>query len=282
MVSGDRVDRKEPYFVSLHHQIRLDENLPPIGPLDAAASRLIAGAAGVLMPKYCPPARYEEVSRLARFHFPRLSARYACRGKARQVLLFRRLGIAHPRTVLYADPEEALRDAGSRLLAFPFVLKGDSGGGGSAVFPVTSHGVYLERLACLPRHEPVLVQEWIRNGGRDLRVVLMGSLVESYFRVGGDSFYNNVSKGARIDHGLRPDLQQKGKALAVRVARRTRIDLAAFDIMFPEGGGPPLVVEINFQFGRKGLGGRKGYDRMLRSAIQAWMRQAASSCRSSG
>lgn len=277
MVSGERVGGRQTYFVSLHHQISLDENLPPIGPLDAWASRLIAGAAGVLMPKYCPPGRYGQVARLAKSHFPHLAPRYAYRGKARQIILFRRLGIAHPRTVLYASPEEAERNSGDCPLALPFVLKGDTGGGGSAVFPVTSHRAYLDGLAHLPQNEPVLVQEWIENAGKDLRVVLMGSRVKSYFRVGGDSFYNNVSKGARVDHGLQPDKQGEGRRLAIKVARKTRIDLGAFDIMFPVGGGPPLVVEINFQFGRKGLGGLRGYERMFHSAVREWMGRAADS-----
>ncbi|MCF8061565.1 MAG: hypothetical protein K9M82_03530 [Deltaproteobacteria bacterium] len=271
------------YFVSLHHRIRLDENLPPIGPLDEETARLIAGAAGVLMPKYCPPARYREVTRLARSHFPHLAPRYAYRGKARQIRLFRRLGVPHPHTVLYQSSEAALRagELGPPPLPLPFVLKGDTGGGGSAVFPVASRSDYLRRLVRLPRGEPVLIQEWIDNAGRDLRVVLMGSRVESYFRVGGDSFYNNVSKGARIDFGLLPDQQREGRNLAVELGRRTGIDLAAFDIMFPAGGGPPLVVEINFLFGRKGLGGLQGYERMFREAVQEWMRRATDSPRAS-
>jgi ribosomal protein S6--L-glutamate ligase len=269
--------RGDGYFVSLHHRIRLDENLPPIGPLDEAAARLIAGAAGVLMPKYCPPGRYRDVTRLARSHFPHLAPRYAYRGKARQIRLFRRLGVPHPHTVVYPSAAAAAGAGGTGPppLPFPFVLKGDTGGGGSAVFPVASRADYLRHLAGLPREEPVLIQEWIDNAGRDLRVVLMGSRVVSYFRVGGDSFYNNVSKGARIDYDLLPGRQAEGRNLALDLGRRTGIDLAAFDVMFPSAGGPPLVVEINFLFGRKGLGGLRGYERMFREAVQEWMGRAA-------
>lgn len=268
--------RAQPYFVSLHHQIRLDENLPALGPLDADAAALIAGAAGVLMPKYGSPTRYHQVATIARSHFPRLTARYAYRGKARQTDLFRRLAIPHPRTTIYQTPGDAATALKTQPAPIPppFVLKGDSGGGGSAVFPIRSLDECMERLTRLPPNEPVLMQEWIENNGRDLRVVVMGRQVVSYFRVGGDAFYNNVSKGARIDYELLPEAQEAGRRQASALARRLGIDLAAFDIMFPACGGEPLVVEINFLFGRKGLGGLKGYERMYRRAVHDWKQDA--------
>jgi ribosomal protein S6--L-glutamate ligase len=99
----------------------------------------------------------------------------------------------------------------------------------------------------------------------------MGNQIRSYFRIGGDSFYNNVSKGARIDHDLLPREQKQGVRLARATAKKLCIDIGAFDIMFPEGDAPPLVLEINFLFGRKGLGGLKGYEDMLKKAISGWL-----------
>jgi ribosomal protein S6--L-glutamate ligase len=99
----------------------------------------------------------------------------------------------------------------------------------------------------------------------------MGNQIKSYFRIGGESFYNNVSKGAKIDYDLLPEKQKQGVDLALVLAKKARIDIAAFDIMFPEGGGPPVVIEINFLFGRKGLGGLKGYEGMYRQAIDGWI-----------
>ncbi|MFP4037885.1 MAG: RimK family alpha-L-glutamate ligase [Desulfobacteraceae bacterium] len=261
------------YFVSLHHRIRLDQNLPPLGPLDTESVRLISGAAGVLMPKYTSPTRYREVASLASTHFPNLSARFTHRGKARQIELFRALGIPHPRTAIYLSPQDAAADRhrNGPAVRLPFVLKGDAGGGGSAVFPIRSRTDFLEALEILPQDGPVLVQEWIENQGRDLRVVRMGGLVKSYFRVGGACFYNNVSKGARIDFDLRPDQQKEGRAFALDLAVKAGIDVAAFDVMFPARGGPPLLLEINFLFGRKGLGGLKGYEQMFRAAVWDWM-----------
>ena len=262
----------KPYFVSLHHEIKLEENLPAIGAWDEAALNLLQNARGVLMPKYFSPPRYRYVASLARSHFPRLSTRYAYRGKSSQIHLFRRLGLPHPKSWIFATPQQALQAglSGSLPLAFPFVLKGDSGGGGSAVFPVCNQVDLEHGLSALPPCEPVLLQEWIENGGRDLRVVLMGPLLRSYFRLGGESFYNNVSRGARIDSGLLPDQQRMGRQMALHAARRAEIDLAAFDIMFTTEGRP-LFIEINFLFGTKGLGGSRGYGRLFRQAVQEWM-----------
>lgn len=275
--------RQTPYFVSLHHRIKLDENIDALGFLDPAALDMIAGAAGVLMPRYFSPRRYVQIAPLTRNHFPRLEARYALRGKASQVDLFTRTSIPHPRTLVFKDPQD-LRHRMSRAglpMHPPFVLKGDTGGGGSAVFPVQSLTDLEPALERLPVGEPVLIQEWVDHGGRDLRVVVMGSLVQSYFRVGVLPFYNNVSKGALVDHELAPELQRQGRKLALEVSRETGIDLAAFDIMFPPAGRP-LVVEINFMFGTKGLGGRSGYQAMFRSAIEDWMERIRAQVRQTG
>jgi ribosomal protein S6--L-glutamate ligase len=268
-----------PYFVSLHHQIKLDENIHGLGFLDQATENLIAGAAGVLMPRYFSPRRYRHIASLARDHFPKLKSRYAFRGKASQIELFAGHSIPHPATAVLNSPEEvkAISRTGKLPMSLPFVLKGDSGGGGSAVFPIESLTQLDQALDSLPADEPVLIQEWIDHGGRDLRVVIMGGLVKSYFRVGVLPFYNNVSKGAQVDHSLDPELQRQGRNMALDISRATGIDLAAFDIMFPPSG-PPLVVEVNFMFGTKGLGGRKGFQAMFRSAVQEWMERIRSQC----
>ncbi len=155
------------------------------------------------------------------------------------------------------------------------MLKGDSGGGGFAVFPV---GTLSEVAACLerlPQDEPVLLQRMIAHGGRDLRVVVYGPLAVSYFRVGTDDFYNNVCRGAAIDHEGWPEDQRRGVEACLHVSRRLGIDVAAFDLMFPDDG-PPVFVEINFNFGRKGLGGVPGHRVYLQKAVELWCREVVS------
>lgn len=261
-----------PYFLSLNHQFTLDENLPALAALDQKALDLIKNAAGVLMPKYFSPVRYQKVLSLARNHFPNLRTRYACRGKAEQTRLLQGNNSPHPQTVVFDNPVQALQTIKTQgpHFDYPFVLKADRGGGGATVFLIETFRELEFRLGQLPAEEPVLVQERIDHGGLDLRVVLMGREVTSYFRVGQDSFYNNVSKGARIELDIHPEKQRIGQGLALDLAQTASIDLAGFDILFPVQG-EPLVLEINFLFGKKGLGGLKGYNQMYRRAVANWV-----------
>lgn len=260
------------YLVSFHHRIRLDYNLPPLTCLyDEETQRIVSGAKGVLMPKYLSPTRYRAICALAKSHFPDLSARFLYRGKSKQIKLFRSLKIPHPMTMLFHRPVLAARVLAEHgpPMAYPFVLKGDSGGGGSRVFPVASRDDYLDGLKTLPADEPVLVQRWVKNRGMDLRVVVVGSKVRSYFRVGGESFYNNICRGAAIDYGLYPEKQVMGAELAMKVSKLANIDMAGYDVMFPEHG-PPLMIEVNFFFGKKGLGGPRGFDELFFDAVMEW------------
>jgi ribosomal protein S6--L-glutamate ligase len=80
--------------------------------------------------------------------------------------------------------------------------------------------------------------------------------------------------GAVIDHAWRPDLQQKGTALAVAIARKIHLDLAAIDFVFPmdDPSPEPRVLEINYFFGRRGLGGTSQYYVLLYDAVREWVR----------
>jgi len=64
-------------------------------------------------------------------------------------------------------------------------------------------------------------------------------------------------------------LREKGSAVVLRFCDRAGIDVAGFDLMFPDDG-ELVFVEINYHFGRKGLGGTNGHKSHLLRAIQAW------------
>ncbi len=260
------------YFVSLHHKIKLDKNLPAIGFLDQHSLELISGAKGVLMPKYFSPVRYKKISSIAPNHFPNLYPRYFYRGKTEQVELFRKHGFNHPNTKIYDSPKSAQKALNKNNISFreAFVLKGDKGGGGSQVFPIKGKSDFRHYITRLHPEEPVLLQDWIENKGMDLRIVIIGDIVKSYFRIGSDSFYNNISKGAEISHYLHPEKQEQGIEMVQKLAKRENINLAAFDVMF-DPADTPFLLEINFLFGTKGLGGSRAYEQFFRQAISNWM-----------
>lgn len=260
------------YFVSFYPRIPLDENLSIFEPLhDHNIHQLLSRSAGVLLPPYVPPWRYRDITRLARHWFPRLETRFAYQGKSKQIELFRRLGVNCPETLLFRDPSQLMERLHREGIpwSYPLVLKGDQGAGGSTVFPVYSSADIARRLKKLPRREPVLLQKWVRHGGRDLRVVIYGCRAVSYFRLGNGGFYNNVCRGGRIDHELYPAQQQTGVQAVLQFCRRAIIDIAGFDLMFPDEG-EPVFIEINFHFGRKGLGGPSGHQKKLRQAVTEW------------
>lgn len=260
------------FVVSLRPNHPMEENLPPYcDPTDPAVQGLLRRAAGVLLPEYLTRWRYREITRHARSWFPRLDARFTHYGKTRQVELFRRAGVRHPQTLVFPNPS-ALLDHHLRHgfpWEYPLVLKGDTGGGGSAVFPVYDREDLAGCAERLPADRPLLIQRWVRHGGKDLRVVLYGRQTVSYFRVGMGGFYNNICRGGRLDHWGWPVLQERGREAVKRFSLWAGIDVAGFDLMFPDAG-EPVFIEINYHFGRKGLGGTEAHRAHLAQAIEAW------------
>ena len=90
------------------------------------------------------------------------------------------------------------------------------------------------------------------------------------------TFGTSVSKGARIDTESDPELCQQALGLTDGFCRRSRIDLAGIDFIFEENDPPqskprPLLLEINYYFGRTGLGGSKRFYTLLEAAIDRWL-----------
>lgn len=264
------------YFLSMNPLVHLEENLPNLAPVEApeVASKIRA-ARGVVMPRGITRKRYRKIAAMAQNWFPNLDAKYDYSGKTKQAVLFQRLKIRHPRTILYSNPQVLLDAEGKVLpLDYPFVLKGDNGGGGSTVFPVCCRKDLIDGLHRLPAEEPLLIQRWVNHGGMDLRVVVVGAKMVSYFRVGGENFYNNVCRGGRMHPEIFPELQDRGMAAVARFCHLAGINLAGFDLMFPDEG-PPVFIEINFNFGRKGLGGTPGFRKLFKEAVELWQQGIA-------
>jgi ribosomal protein S6--L-glutamate ligase len=72
---------------------------------------------------------------------------------------------------------------------------------------------------------------------------------------------------------MAPGLTKKGIGCVRRFCEKTGIDLAAFDVLFDRSRQDPgaLLSEINFLFGRKGLGGSPSFHALLKQAVHAWL-----------
>jgi ribosomal protein S6--L-glutamate ligase len=103
----------------------------------------------------------------------------------------------------------------------------------------------------------------------------MGDNFISYWKRPGNSGdeITSMKKGAVVDREWNPELQKKGVVAAKRLSHNTGINLAAVDFIFNIDEKDPgaLILEINYYFGRQGLGGTINYYKMLYHELVNWM-----------
>jgi ribosomal protein S6--L-glutamate ligase len=269
-------------ILSFHPRVRADVNLrlPFQGLFSPSQAQALASARAVVVPQRIKAHQYRYCRNCCANLFPDYAYRFGFEGKVANVALFRKFNAPHPETHCYLSVDDFNRGRHKeRHPPFPWVIKGDQGGGGWAVFLVRDdHDLKkcLERLADVTRHPTrrFIAQAFVPHEGRDLRVVVIGKRIKAYWRLQSDpkEFRNNVGRGAAIRHHLDPGLTEKGIRCVRDFCSKTGINLAAFDVLFdrtrrqPE----PLLSEINFVFGRKGLGGSKRFRQLLNEAVQQW------------
>jgi ribosomal protein S6--L-glutamate ligase len=241
----------------------------------------IRAADAVILPQGCKQPLYQMATDTCPRVFPNYDARFAFPGKLMQIELFRKTGTPHPRTRLFSDMDDYWERSSSGDLAqweFPFVFKFAWGGEGDAVFPVTAPNqldrlLDLARKAERPGQKGFLFQEYISSGNKTLRVVVIHDRILSYWRRNRGGFYSNLSKGAFIDRDFDPGLQKVGQKAVTAFCGKTRINLAGFDLIFSLNPADEnsLFLEINYFFGRKGLGGSQPYYVLLTAQIIRWI-----------
>ena len=59
-----------------------------------------------------------------------------------------------------------------------------------------------------------------------------------------------------------------------RFCLQTGVNLAAFDLVFPADDTGPLFLEINYTFGRTGLGGSENFYLLLQEAVDRWLQDS--------
>ncbi len=167
----------------------------------------------------------------------------------------------------------------------PLVIKRDWGGEGQGVFPVPDMAALKHILKILEQTESghpngFVIQRFIPTRPRVLRVVVVGRRLKTYWRVmapSADPYAKaGLPLGGRLDFTTDPDLMRAAETAVHRVCNETGINLAAFDILFTSDAtiaspDTPIFLEINYFFGRQGIGGSEGLYKLLREGIRDWI-----------
>ncbi len=274
-------------IVSFHPLYEADRNIICAGrEPDADDLAAIKTAEAVILPQGCRQSLYKMAVDNCRHVFPNYDARFDYSGKIGQIQLFQKSGTAHPHAETYSSLDVFRQQYGEtpKDIAFelPCVFKFDWGGEGETVFLINSRQdleEILQKAADFERsgQKGFLLQQYVPTRGRTLRVVIIGRTLISYWRIqeNVNTFISNVSQGARIDATLAPERQKVAQVFVKNLCNKTGINLAGFDVIFApvKETIKPLMLEINYYFGRRGLGGSDAYYEILKSEIDNWLGQ---------
>ena len=247
------------------------------GPEERAA---VLKAQAVFVPQGARQDLYQLCRSACPLVWPNLDARFEYPGKVGQALLLARLDLPRPKTVVFPSTRDFARRRGGALPR-PFVLKSDLGGQGGGVWPVRTKAEETRALTYLAQAEKLgrggfVQQEMIEHGGRDLRVAVIGQTVKAYWRIAPpeENFYTNLSAGGQADFDSDPDLMKQGVETALKLVRAANLDLAGIDVMFDARAAEPepLLIEINWYFGRQALGGSEAFYRVLKKEAARWLK----------
>ncbi len=242
------------------------------------AVRFIKQAKAVVLPRYCRACQYWFCKNHAPV-FPNLDTQFRFKGKFGHTFVFSLCEVPHPPTKVYTGIEDFKGrhlTGHEPLFPYPLIVKWNKGGGGAFVYKVYNRQGLFGALNTFRRYEhrgpTFIIQPYIKHGGKDLRVVVIGKSLLTYWRVqtNPQEFRTNIGRGGEIEYNIAPALEEKAIKLVKKICDYTGIDLAAFDVLFPEERPEPLFLEINYQFGLKGIGGHAAYNQVLREEVKKW------------
>ncbi|MFP4225307.1 MAG: RimK family alpha-L-glutamate ligase [Desulfobacterales bacterium] len=245
---------------------------------------VISRADALILPQGTPRRLYEMGRQTCPSVFPNYDMRFKYPDKSGQIRLFRKIGAKHPQTRIFESISQYPHNGGRPNLppefSYPCIFKFDWGGESDSIILLKAPEDLADVLKKAAQYEKTgqrrfLLQTFIPSASRSLRVVVIDRKMVSYWKTqeNPESVFAGVSKGARIDAASDPDLQALGKAAVEAVCRRTGIDLAGFDLLFPSNVSKPqpFFLEINYFFGRKGLGGSEQFYQLLTREIYHWL-----------
>ncbi len=272
-------------IVSFHPLFEADKNIICAGrEPNADDLAAIKAARAVVLPQGCGQSLYEMATDNCKHVFPNYEARFNYPGKIGQIRLFQKNGTAHPHAEIFQRLTDFQQQYGEKaqdiVFELPCVFKFNWGGEGETVYLINSSDDLKEALQRAAQFEHsgqkgFLLQEYVPTEGKTLRVVIIGKTLISYWRIqeNTDAFISNVSRGARIDAISAPDRQKVAKAFVKNFCNKTGINLAGFDVIFAPVKEyiKPLMLEINYFFGRRGLGGSDAFYEILKAEINSWL-----------
>jgi len=274
-------------ILSFHPCFTADKNIICAGRKPGKADlKEIKLADVVILPQGCSEDLYYMARENCKNVFPDYDARFKYPGKTGQILLFQKTETAHPATRIFASVSSLYDEEGNIIkenlpFTYPFVLKLDWGGEGDTVYLIKTQAALKKAFKKTGEFERTgqkgfMLQEYIESGNRSLRIAVIGQKYISYWRIreNPDSFYSGLSQGAIIDFDSNPELVRAAVDKVKDFCRKTGINLAGFDLLFSPGkyDDEPLFLEINYFFGRKGLGGSEKFYKILNGEIKKWLK----------
>ena len=265
-----------PCFVADSQVILGDRSLNP----DDHA--LIREAAVIILPQGCSFALYQACKDSSALLFPNYEMRFKYPGKIGQGLLFKKLRLPHPETIPWPSVDafrEAYHKRGDFPHRTPFLIKADGRHEAEGIYLISDRAALESALRDLTGFEKsgFISQELIPSEGNVLRAVILGHRTITYWvrPENPDQIITTISRGAIIDGDWRADLQKKGRDQVQKFTAAAGINLAAIDLVFPlsDLDPRPLFLEINYYFGRRGLGGSLNYYMLLHKAIREWLEE---------
>lgn len=262
--------------ITTDHQIILGHRQP-----DSSDEPYISRAEVIILPQTCSEKLFNMCARSNAALFPDYRTRFNYAGKVGQSILFKQEGFPHPVTLQWNSTAHFMGAVSESVPHdFPFLLKEDRKHEAEGIHVIKNQNDIELSLNKMTRNScggkaPFISQEYIHAEGNALRVVIIEDSFISYWKRPGVSGQeiSTISNGAKIDTEWRPDLREKGIVMARRLSGKTGINLAAVDFIFnlSDPDPEPMFLEINYSFGRTGLGGTFNYYKLLFKAVTAWM-----------
>lgn len=263
-------------IITADHQIILGSRK-----INDGDNNFIRKADAIILPQSCSEELYLAIKDSSALIFPNYDTRFRYPGKIGQSRLFLEKECPHPGTKAWNSVREFKEICkGSFPHEVPFIIKANMSHEAEGIHIIKDHESFksaMDHMGALEKSGFMgfVSQELVQSGGNVLRVVIMGKELISYWKrpENSDQIITSAVTGARIDQEWRKDLQEKGREGVKSFSENIGINLAAIDIIFPIKAKDPqaLFLEINYYFGRRGLGGLSNYYKMLFRTIREWL-----------